>query len=125
MIKSTSGKLGAPVEDAVGVPVVVGRGAWVRRPHEQGHVTQVEGLVGMRGVPVAEAMEPCLGPGPLRDVDISGPFRASEAIAAGRISRGRVAGPNTQRLFPDVHAAAIRSPARPTSPAARGKQRST
>ena len=51
-------------------------------------------------------MEPSLGPGPLRDVDISGPFRASEAIAAGRIGRGRVAGPNTQRLFPDVHAAA-------------------
>jgi len=39
-------------------------------------------------------------------VDISGPFRASEAIAAGRISRGRVAGPNTRRLFPDVHASA-------------------
>jgi hypothetical protein len=38
--------------------------------------------------------------------DIPGPFRASEAIAAGRISRGRVAGPHVERLFPDVHAAA-------------------
>ena len=37
--------------------------------------------------------------------DIRGPFRASEAIAAGRISRGRVAGPGVERLFPDVHAA--------------------
>ncbi|HEY2224696.1 hypothetical protein [Actinomycetospora sp.] len=36
--------------------------------------------------------------------DISGPFRASEAIAAGRITRGRVAGPAARRLFPDVHA---------------------
>jgi hypothetical protein len=36
--------------------------------------------------------------------DISGPFRASEAIAAGRITRGRVAGPSIERLFPDVHA---------------------
>src|SRR4051812_27327484 len=52
-------------------------------------------------------MEPGAAPDPLRDVeDIRGPFRASEAIAAGRISRGRVAGANTQRLFPDVHAAA-------------------
>ncbi|MCD2195088.1 hypothetical protein LQ327_17110 [Actinomycetospora endophytica] len=35
--------------------------------------------------------------------DIAGPFRASEAIAAGKISRGRVAGPSVERLFPDVH----------------------
>ena len=40
--------------------------------------------------------------------DIEGPFRASEAIPAGRISRGRVAGPDVQRLFPDVHALAER-----------------
>ena len=36
--------------------------------------------------------------------EISGPFRASEAIPAGRITRGRVAGPSVERLFPDVHA---------------------
>lgn len=36
--------------------------------------------------------------------NISGPFRASEAIRAGRITRGRVAGPSVERLFPDVHA---------------------
>ncbi len=35
--------------------------------------------------------------------DISGPFRASEAVAAGRITRGRIAGPSVQQLFPDVH----------------------
>jgi hypothetical protein len=58
-------------------------------------------------------MEPGAAPGPLRDVeDIRGPFRASEAIAAGRISRGRVAGPNTERLFPDVHALADQVAAR-------------
>jgi hypothetical protein len=52
-------------------------------------------------------MEPSVVAIPLRDVeDIRGPFRASEAIAAGRIGRGRVAGPNVERLFPDVHAAA-------------------
>jgi hypothetical protein len=52
-------------------------------------------------------MEPRVVGSPLRDVeDIPGPFRASEAIAAGRISRGRVAGPHVERLFPDVHAAA-------------------
>lgn len=34
---------------------------------------------------------------------INGPFRASEAVAAGRITRGRLAGPGTKRLFPDVH----------------------
>lgn len=38
--------------------------------------------------------------------DISGPFRASEAVSAGRITRGRIAGPDVQRLFPDVHALA-------------------
>lgn len=36
--------------------------------------------------------------------DISGPFRASEAIQARRITRGRVAGAGVERLFPDVHA---------------------
>lgn len=36
--------------------------------------------------------------------DISGPFRGSEAVAAGRITRGRVAGPDVTRLFPNVHA---------------------
>jgi hypothetical protein len=36
--------------------------------------------------------------------DIPGPFRASEAVAAGRITRGRLAGPSVERLFPDVHA---------------------
>jgi hypothetical protein len=66
-------------------------------------------------------MEPCVAGGPLRDVDISGPFRASEAIAAGRISRGRVAGPNTERLFPDVHAA-VGQIAAPTDLAGRAKE---
>ncbi len=35
--------------------------------------------------------------------NISGPFRASEAVASGRITRGRLAGPSTTRLYPDVH----------------------
>lgn len=52
-------------------------------------------------------MEPETGGGPPRSVeDITGPFRASEAIAAGRITRGRIAGPDVRRLFPDVHALA-------------------
>ncbi|NMO89694.1 hypothetical protein [Actinomycetospora sp. TBRC 11914] len=38
--------------------------------------------------------------------DIAGPFRASEAVRAGRITRGRVAGPGVRRLFPNVHALA-------------------
>jgi hypothetical protein len=60
----------------------------------------------MRGVPLVEVVEPRAAAGPLRNVeDISGPFRASDAIAAGRITRGRVAGPHVERLFPDVHAA--------------------
>jgi hypothetical protein len=35
---------------------------------------------------------------------ISGPFRADEAVAGGRITRGRLAGPTTTRLLPNVHA---------------------
>ncbi|GAA4823831.1 hypothetical protein GCM10023201_07370 [Actinomycetospora corticicola] len=31
-----------------------------------------------------------------------GPFRANEALAAGDITRGRLAGPSTTRLFPNV-----------------------
>jgi hypothetical protein len=53
--------------------------------------------------------------------DISGPFRASEAIAAGRISRGRVAGPTVERLFPDVHAA-VGQLADPSDLAGRAKE---
>jgi hypothetical protein len=57
--------------------------------------------------PSSRSTEPRVDGSPLRDVeDIPGPFRASEAIAAGRISRGRVAGPHVERLFPDVHAEA-------------------
>jgi hypothetical protein len=67
-------------------------------------------------------MEPGVVGGPLRGVEgISGPFRASEAIAAGRISRGRVAGPNVERIFPDVHAAADQVAA-PTDLAGRAKE---
>ncbi|MEJ2870239.1 hypothetical protein WCD74_20885 [Actinomycetospora sp. OC33-EN08] len=36
--------------------------------------------------------------------NISGPFRANEALTAGDITRGRLAGPRTTRLFPNVHA---------------------
>lgn len=35
---------------------------------------------------------------------VPGPFRADEAVAGGRITRGRLAGPTTTRLFPNVHA---------------------
>ena len=41
---------------------------------------------------------------------IPGPFRADEALAGGRITRGRLAGPATTRLFPNVHALADQVP---------------
>ncbi|GLZ52317.1 hypothetical protein [Actinomycetospora sp. NBRC 106378] len=41
--------------------------------------------------------------------DITGPFRANEALAAGDITRGRLAGPATTRLFPNVRVAAGRA----------------
>ena len=41
---------------------------------------------------------------------IPGPFRADEALAGGRITRGRLAGPATRRLFPNVHALADQVP---------------
>ena len=43
---------------------------------------------------------------PMRGMDISGPFRGSAAVAAGALSRGRLAGPRFRRLFPDVYAPA-------------------
>jgi hypothetical protein len=39
-------------------------------------------------------------------VEIQGPFRASEAVPEGRVTRGVLAGPTTTRLYPNVHVAA-------------------
>ena len=39
-------------------------------------------------------------------VDITGAFRGSEAVAAGVLGRGELAGPRFRRLFPDVYAPA-------------------
>lgn len=35
-------------------------------------------------------------------VDLTGPFRGSDALAAGALTRGELRGPRFRRLFPDV-----------------------
>jgi hypothetical protein len=43
-------------------------------------------------------------------IGTGGPFRGSEALAAGRISPGSLRGPRYRRLLPDVYAAASSAP---------------
>jgi very-short-patch-repair endonuclease len=43
-------------------------------------------------------------------VDLTGPFRGSDALAAGVLTRGELRGPRFRRLFPDVHAPAHLEP---------------
>jgi hypothetical protein len=45
---------------------------------------------------------------PVVTIDLDGPFRGSEAIAAGLLTPGVLRGPRFRRLFPDIYIAAWR-----------------